>query len=85
MAEQFDWYEGRKKGLGFDFLDEVRSVIRKVEEHPSHHAQRYRNARRALVRRFPFKVLYLFEAETVEVIAVVHARRDPQRWQQRVP
>jgi len=85
LAEQFDWYEARKEGLGHDFLSEVRSIFRRIEENPLRFAPIYRNARRALVRRFPFIVLYLFEAEKVEVLGVIHARRDPERWQQRVP
>jgi toxin ParE1/3/4 len=38
MAEQFDWYEGRKKGLGYDFLAEIRSVLGQIEENPLRHA-----------------------------------------------
>lgn len=85
LTEQFDWYEGRKQGLGYDFLAEVRSVLRSIEENPMRHSQIYRTDRRALVRRFPFKVFYLFETGRVEVIGVIHARQDPRRWQQRVP
>ena len=83
MAEQFGWYEARRKGLGYDFLAEVRAVFRQIEENPLRHAEAYRKTRRALVRRFPFKVFYLFDGQRVEVIGVIHARRDPQHWQQR--
>ena len=34
MTEAFDWYEERKAGLGHEFLAEVRSVFRQVEENP---------------------------------------------------
>jgi len=85
LAEQFDWYVERKKGLGYDFLTQIRLVFREIEENPLHHAAIYRKARRALVRRFPFKVFYLFEAEKVEILGVIHARRNPHGWQQRVP
>ena len=61
LTEQFDWYEERKQGLGYDFLTQIRSVFRDIEENPLRHAPIYRKTRRALVRRFPFKVFYLFE------------------------
>jgi plasmid stabilization system protein ParE len=83
MAEAFDWYEQRKPGLGHEFLAEVRLVFRQVEENPLRHAEIYRKARRALIRRFPYKVFYIFEDHKVEVIVVVHAKRDPQFWQRR--
>ncbi len=85
IASHFDWYEERKNGLGREFLGEIHLVFRQIEENPLRHAEVYRKARRALVRRFPFKVFYLFENESVEVIAVIHARREPKRWQERVP
>ncbi len=84
MAQEFAWYEGRKAGLGHEFLAEVHSVFRRIEENPLRHSQIYRKARRALVRRFPYKVFYLFKSERVEVIGVIYARRDPQFWQRRV-
>jgi hypothetical protein len=49
MAEQFDWNEARKAGLGYDFLAEVRAVLRLIEENPLRHAEAYRKTRRALV------------------------------------
>jgi toxin ParE1/3/4 len=85
MTEAFDWYEERRTGLGYEFLGEVRAVFSQIEEKPLRHSQMYREARRVLVRRFPYKVIYLFEAEKVEVIGVVYAGRDPGFWQRRVP
>ena len=84
MVAAFDWYEGRREGLGREFLAEVRTVLHQIEERPLRHAHVYREARRALVRRFPYKVIYVFEAERVEVLGVVYAGRDPQFWQRRV-
>lgn len=28
ISQQFDWYEARKKGLGYEFLIEIRSLRR---------------------------------------------------------
>ena len=84
MAEGFDWYEDRREGLGYEFLREVRSVLAKIEENPLRYAVLYRTVRRALVRKFPYKVLYFIEAGRVEVIGVIHAKRAPEHWQMRL-
>ena len=34
LAGQFYWYEQRKKGLGYEFLAEMRSSFRQIEEAP---------------------------------------------------
>ena len=43
----------------------------------------YRNTRRALIRRFPYGVVYLPipEQDTIVVLAVLHCGRDPKLWQ----
>ena len=76
MAEGFDWYEDRRHGLGHEFLGEVRSVLKNIAENPLRHAVIYRNVRRALVRRFPYKVFYYVEADQVEIIGVVRYVHD---------
>jgi plasmid stabilization system protein ParE len=40
--------------------------------------------RRGKVRRFPYVVYYRVLADRIEVIAVLHAARNPQTWQDRV-
>ena len=85
MVEAFGWYEERKAGLGYEFLAEARSVFRQVEENPLQYSGIHGKVRRALIRRFPYKVFYLFEGEKVEVIGIIHAKRDPQFWQRRAP
>jgi len=84
MAEGFEWYETQRNGLGHDFLAKVRAAFQLVCENPNRHAVLYRDVRRTLTRRFPYKVFYLIADDSVEVIAVVHARRNPAVWQERV-
>ena len=84
LAEAFDWYEDRQAGLGHQFLAEVHTALRAVAEHPVHYPVLYRDARRVLTRRFPYKVFFIVENERVEVLGVVHVRRHPRVWQKRI-
>jgi plasmid stabilization system protein ParE len=84
MEEGFQWYEERRDGLGLEFLGEIKTVLEKITENPLRHPEIYRSARRSLVRRFPFAVIYIFEFSKVEVIAVTHVKRQPVFWQGRV-
>jgi hypothetical protein len=45
----------------------------------------YRGTRRALIRRFPYGVIYLPvpEQNSIVVLAVLHCGRDPRLWRQR--
>jgi hypothetical protein len=62
MAEGFDWYEERRHGLGYEFLREVRTLLSTIETNPQRHAETYRGVRMALIKRFPYKLLYLLSS-----------------------
>ena len=47
-----DWYEARRPGLGHEFREAVDAAIARIGENPLAYPDRYRGARRALVRRF---------------------------------
>lgn len=45
----------------------------------------YRNTRRALLRHFPYALMFVTEPdESVTVIACFHGSRDSIRWQRRM-
>ena len=38
LAEGFDWYEQRRSGLGGEFLNEVQTRLRSIEQNPLRYA-----------------------------------------------
>ncbi|MCC6997488.1 MAG: type II toxin-antitoxin system RelE/ParE family toxin [Deltaproteobacteria bacterium] len=83
IAEAHAWYEGRREGLGDDFLQELEAGLQRVLAAPLRHAVVHREVRRALTRRFPFAVFFLLDDERVVVLAILHQARDPDRWRRR--
>lgn len=77
------WYEDQKPDLGGAFLEEVDEVLTGVGQTPLQFPEVEPSVRRALLRRFPFAVYFLVEADVVEIIAVLHMRRDPETWRMR--
>jgi hypothetical protein len=53
----FHWYQARREGLGDEFLEEVSHAFARIAERPLRYAIIHREARRALLRRFPYVVL----------------------------
>ena len=77
------WYEVQSRGLGQEFLGEVRLTLQRVAEQPGLYPSMHRGTQRALTRRFPFGVFYRVEQDSIVVVAVMHGSRDPQHWKQR--
>jgi plasmid stabilization system protein ParE len=77
------WYEERAKGLGSEFLRNVRATLAVIERQPDLFPVVHATVRRASVRRFPYSVYYVAEDTATAVIGCLHTRRDPTTWQSR--
>ncbi|MCU0835671.1 MAG: type II toxin-antitoxin system RelE/ParE family toxin [Chromatiaceae bacterium] len=83
LEEAAAWYERQREGLGQDFLDESERTFDQNAENPLLYPVLHREARRAVVRRFPFGVFYRVEEASIVVVAVMHGSRHPKQWKQR--
>jgi hypothetical protein len=54
------WYEQRLRGLGQDFVSSVQLTIDLVSRNPGQFQRVDGEVRRALVRRFPYAIFWLF-------------------------
>jgi len=79
----FGWYEDRVSGLGLEFMRCIDVAMAQINRSPETHPIIYKNIRRILTRRFPFGIFYILLQEKIVVLAVLHARRDPNLWQKR--
>lgn len=88
LHEAMLFYEDRRRGLGRDFYEQVEETIRSIGEaplrFPMYEGKRLRREfRRALVRRFPYIVVYQAREDETLVVAVAHASREPGYWESR--
>jgi toxin ParE1/3/4 len=74
------WYESQRTGLGDELLDEVRHAVHLLESDPERRPFYYRDFRRLLTRRFPYKLFYRVEDDRVIVFRILHAKQRHQ-WQ----
>ena len=83
FLEAVNYYEDRERGLGYDFAIEVLATIQNIAACPTAWPAIEEGARRCLVHRFPFGVIYSTEQEEILVLAVMHLRRHPDYWKER--
>jgi plasmid stabilization system protein ParE len=70
--------------LGDEFLDAIDDVFAKITETPETFAVVLNDVRRIKARRFPYVVYYRVRSDRIEILGVLHGRRDPKVWQRRV-
>lgn len=83
LLAAYRWYEKHSEGLGREFLRSVEASLYSIQRNPKIYQKVHKNIYRSFIRRFPYGVLYLVDGEHIVVLAVLHARRDPQQWQKR--
>lgn len=83
MAAAAKWYEEQSPGLGTEFLRAVEGCIASIARNPAMFAIIYQNVRRALFRRFPYGVFFLFAEDCITIIACLHGRQDLNRLKHR--
>ena len=77
------WYETQRRGLGDEFLASVEESIERLSSLPESFPVVHRDLRRALVKRFPYKVFFRIVGNRIIVTCVCHNSRDPHHWQSR--
>ena len=83
LREAVGYYEEIEVGLGYDFSVEVYSAVQRAVSNPKAWPVLDGDIRRALVRRFPYGVLYSEEEVGVLIIAVMNLHREPGYWKGR--
>ncbi|OHB75449.1 MAG: plasmid stabilization protein [Planctomycetes bacterium RBG_16_55_9] len=84
LNQAVDYYNDCQPLLGWDFAREVYFTIQNIVTYPKAWTPLSKNARRCLVNRFPFGVIYQIVRNDILIIAVMHLNRKPGYWQSRI-
>jgi plasmid stabilization system protein ParE len=83
IDEAYLWYQAQREGLGEEFLAAAQAAIAAITAHPERYPVIRRDTRRVLLRRFPYGIYCRIYDDLVVVVACMHGRRNPTRWQTR--
>ena len=84
IAQGYAWYELQRTGLGHRFIDEISRCLADIEREPFRFLMIRGDARRALLRRFPYAIFFVRGPAHISVVAAMHMARDPGLWHERI-
>ena len=89
LAEAASWYETRQPGLAIRFLQEVDQAQQAIQSRPQSFPRLGNMAidlaiRRALLPRFPYALVFFELPTEIRVLAIAHAKRQPDYWLNRL-
>jgi toxin ParE1/3/4 len=88
-VEAAGWYEGERPGLGAEFHRALETALGLLEGEfapvmPVPGALGERGAKRLILNRFPFDVVFQDRGQEIVVLAVAHHSRQPGYWRDRL-
>lgn len=76
LDEAGKWYDEQRPGLRDEFLVSIAEAFTRLEEDAGRFRVLYKNFRRILVERFPYRIFYQIKGDNVIVMRVLHHARD---------
>ena len=77
LEESVAWYEAQLPDLGRQFRAEVYRCLDAIGERPELYPAFQGAVRKTVLRRFPYLIFYLVERRRIVVLAIFHAKRNP--------
>ncbi|MBL7473727.1 type II toxin-antitoxin system RelE/ParE family toxin [Robertkochia sediminum] len=79
VVEAFVYYENKREGLGEEFLDDLDSYFSRITANPEHFPSRRKPYREAVIKRFPFIIIYEILENRIVVYSVFNTWQDPDK------
>lgn len=83
LVDAVNWYDTHAPHVVPQFRDALLAALARIVEHPKQFPPTYKDTRRALLRRFPYIVVFRELHDAVYVVAIFHTSRDPLIWKRR--
>ena len=84
LREAVAYYDTQQSGLGDRFLARVHDAIADIEAMPEAYSPLDGVYRKYGVRPFPYAVIYRVDGDAIVIVAVMHQKRKPGYWHDRL-
>jgi plasmid stabilization system protein ParE len=80
LNDAIEYYELQMTGLGKKFFHEVLETVDLIGQFPHLWANNSEHTRKAVLREFPYNLIYSLIDNKIYIIAVAHQNREPEYW-----
>ncbi|MBV9112421.1 MAG: type II toxin-antitoxin system RelE/ParE family toxin [Hyphomicrobiales bacterium] len=83
LDDALSWYEAHAPEVVPRFREALRAAVERIAANPKQFLTSSHETRRALLRHFPYFVIFRETPRAAYVVAVFHTSRNPRIWQRR--
>jgi hypothetical protein len=79
IVRDFLWYQEKSEGLGNRFITEIDAMMEYIRHHPHHFQVKYKYFREAVLKVFPYVIIYSIKANEIVIYMVFPTKIDPAK------
>ena len=80
-----DYYKQFDRTLSSDFIQEFDRAVKRLQKFPDAGSPYLHNTKLVILHRFPYAIVYkIYRDEVIVVHAVMHMKRKPDYWKERI-
>jgi len=88
LADAASWYERKQPGLGISLLELIDQAVERIRSgvlpsNPVPGVMKNKDARRVLLRRFPYSIVFYERDDQIVIVTFAHSSRRPGYWRPR--
>lgn len=80
LDDAIEYYNLQSAGLGDIFFEEVLKTIKLISQFPKVWVEQSKHIRKAVLRKFPYNLIYTVHNHKIYILAVAHHHRKPEYW-----
>jgi len=80
LAEAREWYKRIRPGLEIDLELCIEAATQRILENPLAFPEILPNVHKAIIKRFPYAVIFRIRKNHIEIEAFFHGKRKPGSW-----
>ncbi len=81
FLELVGYYESKVIGLGRNLIDELEDLVSRIIDSPSAwQIAAEPNIRKAPLDKFPLSIIYRYQENNLQILALAHDKRRPAYW-----
>lgn len=82
-AEAARFYREKQPGLEQRFLDILDDALHRIRRRPQLYPKIVSEVHQCKLPRFPYGIIYRTKLDAIEILAIMHLRREPGYWKSR--
>lgn len=82
--KSYEFYFEDSPKVADTFFKQINLSFENIKQNPNSFPIAYKDARKYIVKKFPFVIYFRIADDIIQIIAIFHTSRNPEIWNERI-